>query len=65
MKEIEYKDDKRAYISSSEVLLIGYLAVSDFRGNYSKAHKYIMSMRLVKQIEYSRFIRRLSQLEKK
>ena len=64
MKEIDYKDDKRAYISSSEVLLIGYLAVSDFSGNYFKAHQYIMSMRLVKKIEYSRFIRRLSKLEK-
>ena len=30
LKEIGYKDDKRAYISSSEILLIGYLAVSDF-----------------------------------
>ena len=64
LKEIGYKDDKRAYISSSEILLIGYLAVSDFNGNYSKAHKYIMSMNLVKKIEYSRFIRRLSKLEK-
>ena len=64
LKEIGHKDDKRAYISSSEVLLIGYLAVSDFNGNYSKAHEYIMSMRLVKTIEYSRFIRRLSKLEK-
>ena len=64
LKEIGYKDDKRAYISSSEVLLIGYLAVSDFNGNYYKAHQYTMSMKLVKKIEYSRFIRRLSKLEK-
>lgn len=63
LKKIDYKDDKRAYISSSEILLMGYLAVSDFNGNYSKAYKYIMSMNLVKKIEYSRFIRRLSKLE--
>lgn len=64
LKEIGYKDDKRAYISSSEVLLIGYLAVSDFNGNYYKAHQYIMDMKLVKKIEYSRFIRRVKKLEK-
>ena len=46
------------------MLLIGYLAVSDFNGNYSKTHKYIMSMKIVKNIEYLRFIRRLSKLKK-
>ena len=31
------KDDVRAEISNAEVLLIGYIAVNDFSGNYYKA----------------------------
>ena len=31
------KDDVRAEISNAEVLLIGYMAVNDFSGNYYKA----------------------------
>ena len=57
------KEHKLADISDSEVLFIGYLAVSDFGGNYYKAHHYVIGMNLVKQIEYSRFTRRISQLE--
>ena len=34
------KDDVRAEISNAEVLLIGYMAVNDFNGNYYKAHQY-------------------------
>jgi len=63
VKSIGYKDHKLAEISSSEVLFMGYLAVSDFNGNYKKAHYYAMNMSLVTQIEYSRFTRRLNQLE--
>jgi len=51
-------------ISDSEVLFLGYLAVSDFNGNYSKAYYYGMGMKLVSPIEYSRFTRRINQLEK-
>jgi len=58
------KEHKLAEISDSEVLFLGYLAVSDFNGNYSKAHYYGMGMKLVSPIEYSRFIRRINQLEK-
>ena len=35
------KDDVRAEISNAEVLLIGYMAVNDFNGNYFKAHQYV------------------------
>jgi hypothetical protein len=57
------KEHKLADISDSEVLFMGYIAVSDFGGNYYKAHHYMTEMKLVKQIEYSRFTRRISKLE--
>ena len=53
------KDDVRAEISNAEVLLIGYIAVNDFNGNYFKAHQYVKMMHLVKEIDYTRFLRRL------
>jgi len=53
------KDDVRAEISNAEVLLIGYMAVNDFNGNYYKAHQYAKMMHLVKAIDYTRFLRRL------
>ena len=57
------KDDKRAKFSNSEILLTGYLAVSDFNGNYTKAYSYIEMMQLVNLPEYSRFIRRINTME--
>ena len=57
------KEHKLSEISDSEVLFLGYLAVSDFNGNYKKSHYYGMGMNLVTKIEYSRFIRRLNKLE--
>ena len=57
------KGHKLAEISDAEVLFLGYLAVSDFNGNYAKAHYYGMGMKLVNKVEYSRFIRRIIQLE--
>ena len=57
------KEHKLAEISNAEVLFLGYLAVSDFNGNYKKAHYYGMGMKLVRKIEYSRFIRQLNKLE--
>ena len=63
LKVIESKKEhKLAKISNAEVLLIGYLAVSDFNGNYCKAHKYSISLRLVTPIDYSRFIRIINRL---
>lgn len=56
------KDDVRAEISNAEVLLIGYMAVNDFSGNYYKAHQYSMMMHLVKSIDYTRFLRRLRKI---
>ena len=50
-------------ISDSEILFLGYLAVADFNGNYSKAYYYGMGMKLVRTVEYSRFTRRINQLE--
>jgi len=63
LKSIQYKDHTLAHISNSEVLFLGYLAVNDFNGNYTKAHSYAMALSLVNKIEYSRFIRRLNKLE--
>jgi len=60
---MEIKDDSRAKISNSEVLLIGYIAVVDFNGNYYKAYQYCKELKIVKMLEYSRFIRRLNNLE--
>jgi hypothetical protein len=57
------KEHKLSEISDSEVLFLGYLAVSDFNENYKKAHYYGMGMNLVTKIKYSRFIRRLNKLE--
>lgn len=63
LKAIDVQDDIRATVSNAEVLLIGYIAVSDFAGNYRKAHEYFCLMRYCKMLEYSRFIRRLNELE--
>ena len=57
------EEHKLADTSDSEVLFMGYIAVSDFGGNYYKAHHYMTEMKLVNKIEYSRFTRRISQLE--
>ena len=38
------QEHKLSEISDAEVLFMGYLAVSDFNGNYSKAHYYAMGM---------------------
>ncbi len=57
------KDDVRSHVSNAEVLLIGYMAVSDFAGNYRKAHTYFWMMRWCKMLEYSRFIRRINEME--
>ncbi len=59
LKLHEIKDDVRAKISNAEVLLMGYLAVRDFNGNYYKAHQYVQSMGLVESIDYTRLLRRL------
>jgi len=64
LKIIGKKDDVRSKISNSEIMLIGYLAVSSFTGNYYKAYEFSQMIKLVKKIEYSRFIRRIRDLEK-
>ena len=56
LKAIGVKDDMRASVSNAEVLLVGYIAVSDFAGNYRKAHQYFSLMQCCKMLEYSRFI---------
>jgi len=58
------KEHKLSKISNAEVLFIGYLAVSDFNGNYYKAYKYSISMGWISSIEYSRFIRRINRLDR-
>jgi len=57
------KEHVLSEISDSEVLFLGYLAVADFNGNYLKAHYYAMGINLVSKVEYSRFTRRINQLE--
>ncbi len=57
------KDDTRAKVSNSEILLVGYIAVNDFNGNYYKAYNYCKLLNFVKMPEYSRFIRRINHLE--
>lgn len=64
LKAMRIKDDVRAKFSNSEILLAGYITMSDFNGNYTKAYKYIQMMKLVKLPEYSRFIRRINKMEK-
>ena len=63
LKCIGIKDDVRSSVSNAEILLIGYLAVSDFAGNYRKAHSYFRMIGCCKMVEYSRFIRRLNEME--
>ena len=36
LKAVGIKDDVRAKVSNSEILLIGYIAMEDFNGNYYK-----------------------------
>lgn len=57
------KAHKLEEISDSEVLFMGYIAVNDFGGSYTKAHQYLTQMRLITKVDYSRIIRRLIQLE--
>ena len=52
----------RAKITNVEILIIAYLAVSDFNGNYRKAHLYLNPTKLFFPIDYSRFIRRINEL---
>ncbi len=63
VKQSGLRDDVRAVISNAEVLTIGYLAVSDFNGNYYKAHQYLNKSGWFKPIDYSRFIRRINSLQ--
>ncbi|MGD9970939.1 MAG: IS982 family transposase [Sulfuricurvum sp.] len=44
-------------------MTIGYLAISDFNGNYCKAHHYLNTSGWFKSIDYSRFIRRINSLQ--
>jgi len=64
LKIMNIKDDVRAKVSNSEILLIGYKAMEDFNGNYFKAYQYFKELKIVKMLEYTRFIRRLNKLEK-
>ena len=63
LKTMGIKDDKRAKVSNSEILLVGYIAVSDFNGNYAKAYQYCKELKIVKLLDYTRFIRRINKLE--
>ena len=63
LKAMGIKDDKRAKVSNSEILLVGYIAVSDFNGNYAKAYQYCKELKIVKLLDCTRFIRRINKLE--
>lgn len=64
LKLLGIKDDVRSSVSNAEILLIGYIAVSDFAGNYRKTHTYFQMIGCCKMVEYSRFIRRLNEMER-
>ena len=49
LKIIGKKDDVRSKISNSEIMLIGYLAVSSLNGNYYRAYEFSQMMKLVKK----------------
>jgi hypothetical protein len=61
-KGLNVKNDIRAKITNAEILTMAYLAVSDFNGNYRKAHLYLNPSKLFFPIDYSRFIRRINEL---
>ena len=63
LKIIGIKEDPRAKVSNAEILLVGYLAVSHFNGNYYRSYQYIKIMGLCNMVEYSRFLRRLISLQ--
>ncbi len=62
LKGLHVKNDIRAKITNAEILTMAYLAVSDFNGNYRKAHLYLNPTKLFSPIDYSRFIRRINEL---
>ena len=62
LKGLQVKNDVRAKITNAEILTMAYLAVSDFNGNYRKAHLYLNPTKLFFPIDYSRFIRRINEL---
>jgi hypothetical protein len=62
LKSMNIQDDVRSKICNAEVLIMGYMAVRYFGGNYYNAHQFFMSMNPSYKIEYSRFIRRLNNL---
>ena len=43
LKGLNVKNDVSAKITNAEILTMAYLAVSDFNGNYRKAHLYFLS----------------------
>ena len=61
-KGLNVINDVRAKITNAEILTMAYLAVSDFNGNYRKAHLYLNPSKLFCPIDYSRFIRRINEL---
>lgn len=64
LKSIDYKDDKQATMSTSEILTTAIVAAKFFGGNYAKSrwllggHNYVRHM-----LSESRFIRRLNQID--
>jgi hypothetical protein len=47
-------------VSRAEVLILGYIGVMFFGGNWKKAYDYAMEYNLIPKIDYSRYIRRLN-----
>lgn len=47
LKLIGMKEDVRATVSNAEILLIGYIAVSDFAGNYKKSPYLFLDDRML------------------
>lgn len=64
LKAIDYKDDKQARMSTSEVLTTAIVATKFFGGNYEKSRWFLLGHGYIKtMLSKSRLIRRLNGIE--
>jgi hypothetical protein len=65
LKSIEYKDNKQACMSTSEILTTALVAVKFFGGNYDKSRSFLSEHNYIPHmLSKSRFIRRLHQIKR-
>jgi len=64
LKSIDYKDDKQAAMSTSEILTTAIIAAKFFGGSYAKSRWFLGSHNYVNHmLSESRFVRRLNQID--